>query len=215
VSLVVNEIFYSLQGESSHAGRPCVFVRLTGCNLRCSYCDTKYAYEEGKEMDIDQIMDHLSAYPCRLVEITGGEPLIQEGTPALIQALLARNYEVLLETNGSLNIDAVDPGCVRIVDIKCPSSGEEEKNDFENLTRLTSRDEIKFVIQDRLDYDYAVNILSQYEKVHSGDRTPLFSPVFGRMDPATLAQWILSNGLPVRMQLQLHKVIWGPDRRGV
>ena len=215
MSLVVNEIFYSLQGESSHAGRPCVFVRLTGCNLRCSYCDTKYAYEEGKEMDIDQIMDHLSAYPCRLVEITGGEPLIQEGTPALIQALLARNYEVLLETNGSLNIDAVDPGCVRIVDIKCPSSGEEEKNDFENLTRLTSRDEIKFVIQDRLDYDYAVNILSQYEKVHSGDRTPLFSPVFGRMDPATLAQWILSNGLPVRMQLQLHKVIWGPDRRGV
>jgi len=215
VSLVVNEIFYSLQGESSHAGRPCVFVRLTGCNLRCSYCDTKYAYEEGKVMDIDQIMDHLSTYPCRLVEVTGGEPLIQEGTPALIQALLKRNYEVLLETNGSLNIDAVDPGCVRIVDIKCPSSGEEEKNDFENLTRLTSRDEIKFVIRDRLDYDYAVNILSQYEKVHSGDRPPFFSPVFGRMDPATLAQWILSDGLPVRMQLQLHKVIWGPDRRGV
>lgn len=217
MSLVVNEIFYSLQGESSHAGRPCVFIRLTGCNLRCSYCDTKYAYEEGEDMDVNEIIDRLSAYPCRLVEVTGGEPLIQEDTPVLIQALLARNYEVLLETNGSLNIDSVDPGCVRIVDIKCPSSGEEGNNDFENLMRLTSRDEIKFVIQDRLDYDYAVNILSQYEKVHShsGGRPPLFSPVFGRMDPAILAQWILSDGLPVRMQLQLHKVIWAPDRRGV
>jgi len=215
VSLVVNEIFYSLQGESSHAGRPCVFVRLTGCNLRCSYCDTKYAYEEGKEMGINEIVDRLSVYPCRLVEVTGGEPLIQEGTPALVQALLERNFEVLLETNGSRNIDFVDPRCVRIVDIKCPSSGEERKNDFENLTRLTLQDEIKFVIRDRSDYDYAVGVLSRYEKAHSGCRPPLFSPVFGRMDPAVLARWILSDGLPVRMQLQLHKVIWAPDRRGV
>jgi len=215
VPVVVNEIFHSLQGESSHAGRPCVFVRLTGCNLRCTYCDTRYAYDEGKEMDIGEIVDRLSAYSCRLVEVTGGEPLIQEGTPALVRALLERNYEVLLETNGSRNIDAVDPRCARIVDVKCPSSGEEGKNDFENLTRLTSRDEVKFVIQDRLDYDYAVEVLSRHEKARSGCRPPLFSPVFGRMEPAVLAQWILSDGLPVRMQLQLHKVVWGPDRRGV
>ena len=215
MSFVVNEIFYSLQGESSHAGRPCVFVRLTGCNLRCTYCDTRYAYEEGNAMTVEEIIDRVAAYPCRLVEVTGGEPLLQKETPALIRALLDRGFEVLLETNGSRDISAVDPRCVRIVDIKCPSSGEEGKNDFENFTCLTPQDEIKFVIQNQVDYHYAVEVLAEYKKTRAKCLPPLFSPVFGQMDPAVLAQWILADGLPVRLQLQLHKVIWEPERRGV
>lgn len=215
MSLVVNEIFYSLQGESSYAGRPCVFVRLTGCNLRCSYCDTRYAYEEGEAMAVEEIIDRVAAYPCRLVEVTGGEPLLQKETPTLIEALLDRGFEVLLETNGSRDISAVDARCVRIVDVKCPSSGEEDKNDFENFMRLTTRDEIKFVIQNQVDYHYAVGVLAEYEKTRAKCLPPLFSPVFGQMDPAVLAQWIIADGLPVRLQLQLHKVIWEPERRGV
>ncbi len=215
MSLVVNEIFYSLQGESSHAGRPCVFVRLTGCNLRCSYCDTSYAYDEGKAMEVEEIMAVIPKYPCRLVEVTGGEPLLQQETPALIEEMLNHGFEVLLETNGSRNIHAVDPRCVRIVDVKCPSSGEADKNDFENFSHLTSQDEIKFVIIDRDDYNYALGILLAYEKAVATCKPPLFSPAFGRMAPATLAQWIIDDGLPVRMQLQLHKLIWEPGRRGV
>ncbi len=215
MSLVVNEIFHSLQGESSHAGRPCVFVRLTGCNLRCSYCDTRYAYEEGKAMAVAEIIDRVSAYPCRLVEVTGGEPLLQKETPVLIKELLDHGFEVLLETNGTRDIRVVDPRCVRIVDIKCPSSGEEGKNNFENFSCLTPQDEIKFVIADRADYDYAVGVLSEYEKACAACRPPLFSPVFGQMDPAVLSQWLIADGLPVRLQLQLHKVIWDPERRGV
>jgi 7-carboxy-7-deazaguanine synthase len=215
LSLVVNEIFYSLQGESSHAGRPCVLVRLTGCNLRCTYCDTRYAYEEGNAMTVEEIIDRVSAYPCRLVEVTGGEPLLQKETPALIKVLLDRGFEVLLETNGSRDISAVDPRCVRIVDIKCPSSGEADKNDFENFTHLTPQDEIKFVIADREDYNYATRVLAEYKKTCVACRPPLFSPVFGQMDPAVLAQWITDDGLSVRLQLQLHKVIWDPERRGV
>ncbi|MBN1545898.1 MAG: radical SAM protein [Syntrophaceae bacterium] len=215
MSLVVNEIFYSLQGESSYAGRPCSFVRLTGCNLRCTYCDTRYAYEDGKPMELGEIIDRLLAYPCRLVEVTGGEPLLQKETPVLIRELLDRGFEVLLETNGSLNIDSVDQRCIRIVDIKCPSSGEADKNDFENFHRLTPQDEIKFVIDDRADYEYATGIIYEYEKACATCKPALFSPVFGRMDPAKLAHWIIEDGLPVRMQLQLHKIVWGSERRGV
>jgi len=215
LSLIVNEIFYSLQGESSHAGRPCVFVRLTGCNLRCSYCDTRYAYEEGMAMEVAEIIHKISSYPCRLVEVTGGEPLLQKETPALIKEMLERKYEVLLETNGSRSITAVDPSCVRIVDVKCPSSGEADKNDFENFSHLTSQDEIKFVIIDRDDYHYARRILLEHEEACATCKPPLFSPAFGRMDPAILAKWIIDDGLPVRMQLQLHKLIWDPGKRGV
>ncbi|GAJ03129.1 unnamed protein product, partial [marine sediment metagenome] len=157
--LKVNEIFFSIQGESSYAGRPCVFVRLTGCNLRCSYCDTQYAYDEGREMEIGEIIDRVASYECPLVEVTGGEPLIQKETSVLIHRFLEEGFEVLLETNGSQDISQIDDRCVKIVDIKCPSSGEEEKNDLDNLTRLTDKDEIKFVIGSREDYEYARKIL--------------------------------------------------------
>jgi 7-carboxy-7-deazaguanine synthase len=155
VPLRVNEIFFSIQGESSYAGLPCVFVRLSGCNLRCTYCDTRYAYEQGDHMDVSEIIDRVSGYDCRLVEITGGEPLLQEETPALISGLLDRGFTVLLETNGSMDISGVDGRCIRILDVKCPSSGEAEKNDFGNLPLLTHEDEIKFVVGDRADYEYA------------------------------------------------------------
>ena len=155
MNLTVNEIFYSIQGESIHAGLPCVFVRLTGCNLRCRYCDTRYAFNEGSTMAVGQILDRVASFACGLVEITGGEPLFQKGTPELAAALLAKGYDVLLETNGSLNIDRVDCRCSRIMDIKCPSSGEVSKNDPANLARLTANDQVKFVIGDHKDFWFA------------------------------------------------------------
>ncbi|MBN2514863.1 MAG: radical SAM protein [Deltaproteobacteria bacterium] len=215
MSIKVNEIFYSIQGESSYTGRPCVFVRLTGCNLRCSYCDTRYAYEEGRDMEISEIVDVVASYQCRLVEVTGGEPLIQHDTPFLITSFLERDYEVLLETNGSQDISLIDERCVRIVDIKCPSSGEDEKNDLENLERLTDRDEIKFVIGGREDYEYARTILEIIQCKSSRMSLPHLSPVFGQMIPHVLAQWILEDCLDVRLNLQLHKIIWDPEKRGV
>jgi 7-carboxy-7-deazaguanine synthase len=215
MALLVNEIFYSIQGESSYTGRPCVFVRLTGCNLRCSYCDTRYAYDEGTEMEIEAIGDRLSAYDCPLVEITGGEPLIQKETPALIQYLLEKGYSVLMETNGSQDISVVDSRCVRIVDIKCPLSGEMEKNDLKNLDRLTDDDEIKFVISGRADYDYAKDIMSRMTLTPARMNRIHVSPAFGRVEPGALAQWILDDHLPVRLHLQLHKLVWGPELRGV
>jgi 7-carboxy-7-deazaguanine synthase len=213
--LKVNEIFYSIQGESSHAGRPCAFVRLTGCNLRCAYCDTQYAYEDGTWLEIPEILRQVSQFNCRLVEITGGEPLIQEQTPELITTLLDHNFTVLLETNGSRDIDAVDERCIRILDIKCPSSGESEKNQLKNLQLLTFNDEIKFVIGSREDYEYAKYILSTGLPRRNKMKPPLFSPVFGKTDPQTLARWILQDRLDVRLQLQLHKLIWGPEQKGV
>jgi 7-carboxy-7-deazaguanine synthase len=213
--LKVNEIFYSVQGESSYTGRPCVFVRLTGCNLRCSYCDTRYAYEEGEDLDIGEIINRVTSHRCALVEITGGEPLIQKDTPLLIQKLLDIGFEVLLETNGSMDIGAIDDRCVKILDIKCPSSGEANKNDIGNLKRLQTKDEIKFVIGNREDYDYAKNILSLINRAKGDSKPPLFSPVYGKMNPELLAQWILADNLDVRMQLQLHKIIWGSETRGV
>ena len=207
MTLRVNEVFYSIQGESSYAGRPCVFVRLTGCNLRCSYCDTKYAYEEGIELEIGEIIDRVAFYQCPLVEVTGGEPLMQKETPALIRRFLDEGYEVLLETNGSQDISQVDGRCVKIVDIKCPSSGEADKNDFENLNRLSDKDEIKFVISDREDYEYAKKMLDLLGSNPLTVKAIHFSPVFAKLDPKTLANWILEDNLDVRLHLQLHKYI--------
>jgi len=215
VPLKVNEIFYSIQGESSYAGRPCVFVRLTGCNLRCSYCDTQYAYDEGEVMEMGDIVDRVARFQSPLVEVTGGEPLIQEDTPILIHQLLEGGYEVLMETNGSQDISKVDNRCVRIVDIKCPSSGEMKRNNLENLRRLNEKDEIKFVIGGREDYEYAKSILASVNPNAIRPKSVHFSPVFGRMQPRTLAEWILNDHLDVRLQLQLHKIIWDPDQRGV
>ncbi|SEM18285.1 7-carboxy-7-deazaguanine synthase [Syntrophus gentianae] len=213
--LKVNEIFYSIQGESSFIGMPCVLVRLTGCNLRCSYCDTRYAYEEGTHWDLSGILDRISSYQCRLVEITGGEPLLQEETPALIRNLLDKGYDVLLETNGSLPIRTIDSRCVRIVDIKCPSSGESHRNDYSILDDLTERDEIKFVLGERNDYEFAREILLSRSLAARTLHPPLLSPVPERLDPKLLVQWILDDHLSVRLQLQLHKILWGRDARGV
>jgi len=215
VSLKVNEIFYSIQGESSFAGLPCVLVRLTGCNLRCSYCDTRYAYEEGTLWNIPAIIDRVSSCQSRLVEITGGEPLLQEETPLLIHELLDRGYDVLIETNGSKPIRAVDRRCVRIVDIKCPSSGESHNNDYSILDDLTEQDEVKFVVGERNDYEFAKEILSSRILKTRISRPPILSPVTQRLDPKNLAEWILDDHLYVRLQLQLHKILWGSDTRGV
>ncbi|ABC78119.1 radical SAM protein [Syntrophus aciditrophicus] len=213
--LKVNEIFYSIQGESSFIGIPCVFVRLTGCNLRCSYCDTRYAYEEGTLWDIPDILDRISSYHCPLVEITGGEPLIQKETPLLIRDLLDRGCHVLLETNGSRPIRTIDERCVRIVDIKCPSSGESRSNDYRNLDDLTGQDEIKFVLGERKDYEFAKEILISRNLANRISHPPIFSPVTNSLDPKKLVRWILEDHLPVRFQLQLHKILWGNDVRGV
>ncbi len=213
--LKVNEIFFSIQGESSHAGRPCVFIRLTGCNLRCSCCDTRYAYEEGSWQEISAIERRVRSFGCPLVEITGGEPLIQAGTPELTRTLLDRGYRVLMETNGSLDIGVIDARCARIVDVKCPSSGESGKNRLENLALITPNDEVKFVIGDRSDFDYAKGVISRHLSGRDGLPPPLISPVWGRIDPEHLARWILDDHLDVRLQIQLHKVIWGPEKQGV
>jgi 7-carboxy-7-deazaguanine synthase len=214
MALLVNELFYSIQGESSYAGFPCVFVRLTGCNLRCTYCDTTYAYQEGRSMSLDHILDQVAAYSCSLVEITGGEPLVQEETPELVKQLLAAGYTVLIETNGSLDISLIDARCIKIVDFKCPSSGMEMKNDFGNLDRLSKHDEIKFVIGSEEDYGFAQRV---YSTIRSRGLNNLvhFSPVFGKLNPRMLAEWILKDHLEARLALQLHKIIWPLSTRGV
>lgn len=212
-TLVINEIFHSIQGESSHMGRPCVFVRLTYCNLRCTYCDTEYAFYEGKELAIDEIMDVVRSYRCNLVEVTGGEPLWQENVHALMNRLCNEGYEVLLETGGSLSIAQVDPRVKRIVDFKCPSSKMMKKNLWENVKYLKRGDEVKFVIGNREDYEWAKSMIEQYE-IHG--RCPvLMSVVFGELEPLQLAEWILEDKLEVRFQLQMHKYIWCPEKRGV
>lgn len=215
MTLKVNEIFYSIQGESSYAGWPCIFVRLSGCNLRCSYCDTQYAYEDGDNMEIKEIINRISAYNCSLVEITGGEPLLQAGTPDLVKQLLDKGYSVLLETNGSLDIGTIDERCVRIVDIKCPSSGEEESNSLENLKQLGEKDELKFVISDRADYEYAKEILDRALMDSPASVIAHFSPCYGKITLKELSQWILDDALNVRLHIQLHKFIWGPYEKSV
>ncbi|MDD2391080.1 MAG: radical SAM protein [Desulfobacterales bacterium] len=214
MSLRVNEIFYSIQGESLFSGRPCVFVRLTGCNLRCTYCDTRYAYSEGIFMSIPQILDQVATCRCKLVEITGGEPLLQEDTPDLVRQLLALNYKVLMETNGSHDISRVDRRCVHIVDIKCPASGECHHNDLANLKRIGPEDQLKFVIRDQEDYRFARETLVSVPAGFPTDHA-LFSPVAGKLEPAVLAGWILEDHLDVRLHLQLHNFIWPDIDRGV
>ena len=215
LNLRVNEIFYSIQGESSFAGFPCIFVRLTGCNLRCSYCDTQYAYQEGKEVSPDVITKQIEKYRCSLVEITGGEPLIQEETPLLIGNLLDKGYRVLLETNGSLDVSMIDRRCVRIIDIKLPGSGEAHRNFLENLNELHDKDELKFVIGGQNDYVYAKEILNRIPEDLSEKIVINFSPLWGMLEPALLADWILNDRLAVRLNIQLQKIIWPPGMRGV
>lgn len=212
MNLTINEIFYSIQGESLYAGLPCVFVRLTGCNLRCSYCDTRYAYDEGQVLSIDEIMSQLLPYDCRLVEITGGEPLLQRGTPVLITRLLNDGYTVLMETNGSKDVRMADPRCINIIDMKCPGSGESEKNDLENLNRLNANDQVKFVITDRTDYEYAKSLLLD-TWIPPFPVPVLFSAAAPALAPDLLAEWILADALAVRLQVQLHKILW-PNQDG-
>jgi 7-carboxy-7-deazaguanine synthase len=213
VTIVVNEIFYSIQGESTHAGRPCVFVRLTYCNLRCTYCDTAYAFEEGIEMDINEVVRKVESFNCNFVEVTGGEPLFQENVHPLLKILCDKGYEVLLETGGSLNIGNVDKRVRRILDFKCPSSGMEKKNLWENVNRLKIYDEVKFVIGDRIDYEWAKDKIVEYGLMDKC--TVLMSPVFDAIAPKVVAAWILEDKINVRFQIQMQKYIWKPDARGV
>jgi 7-carboxy-7-deazaguanine synthase len=213
MKLVVNEIFYSIQGESTYAGMPCTFIRLAYCNLRCSYCDTAYAFDEGKEMQLDEVMDIVRVYGCKLVEITGGEPLLQPSVHPLMKILCDEGYEVLLETGGSIDISSVDPRVKRIVDFKSPSSGMELKNNWDNIHYLKQDDEVKFVIGNKADYDWAEQVIKKYDL--SNRLIVLMSPVFGEIDLKLLTEWILSDKLNVRLQLQLQKYIWNPDKRGV
>ena len=211
--LRVNEIFHSIQGESTHAGRPCAFVRLTGCNLRCVWCDTAYAFHEGVSMTVDEIIERVEALGCRLVEVTGGEPLLQSETPALMRALLDRGHEVLLETGGSLPIEHVPAGVRRIIDVKCPGSGESARNRWENLDALRDGDELKFVIAGREDYEWAAGVVR--ERALHEKTTVLFSAVHDGLPSGRLARWVLDDALPVRVQVQMHKVLWPEIPRGV
>jgi 7-carboxy-7-deazaguanine synthase len=212
--LTINEIFYSVQGESTYAGRPCVFVRLTACDLRCSWCDTEYAFYEGRKRGVDEVLDEVDQYECPLVEVTGGEPLLQESVYPLMEGLLTRGKTVLLETGGHRSTAHVPADVVTILDVKCPGSGESERNCWENLDRLRPRDEVKFVIKDRPDYEFAREVIST-RALGARAAAIHFSPVHGVLDPQTLSEWVLADRLPVRVQLQLHKYIWSPTTRGV
>ena len=212
--LTINEIFYSIQGESSYAGRPCVFVRLTGCDLRCSWCDTEYAFHEGRRQSLEEVLAEVDRLDCPLVEVTGGEPLLQEGVYSLMQSLLDRGRIVLLETGGHRSTARVPESVVTILDVKCPGSGEAHRNDWSNLDRLRPRDEVKFVIKDREDYEFARGVIARHGL---GERAAAvhLSPVHGVMDLRLLSEWVLADRLPVRIQAQLHKYIWDPGTRGV
>ena len=212
--LHINEIFYSIQGESTHAGRPCVFVRLTGCNLRCRWCDTEYAFYEGRKMTIAEVARIVTSHQCNLVEITGGEPLLQEGIYPLADTLLKSQHTVMIETSGAVDVSRLDPRVIKIMDLKCPGSGECDRNLWSNLGHLSARDEVKFVLADRADYEWARDTI-RARKLEGHVNALLMSPVFGVLDPAELAQWILEDRIPVRLQIQIHKHIWPPDTRGV
>ena len=212
--LTVNEIFYSIQGESTHAGRPCVFVRLTACDLRCTWCDTSYAFDEGHKQTVDEVLAEVERYDCPLVEITGGEPLLQEDVYELMTRLLGQGRTVMLETGGHRPIDRVPPEVVKIVDVKCPGSGEAGKNHWDNLDRLSLHDEVKFVVKDRVDYEFARDVIAR-ANLSARCRAILMSPVHGEMDASVLSAWILADRLPARLHIQLHKIIWPPDTRGV
>ena len=212
--LTINEIFYSIQGEATRAGEPCVFVRLTACDLRCSWCDTPYAFYEGQKRSIDDVISEVEGHQCRLVEITGGEPLLQEDVYPLMETLLNRGYTVMLETGGHRPIARVPTNVIKIMDVKCPGSGESDKNHWQNLDALTPHDEVKFVVKDRADYEFARQVIRQYD-LPGRVAAVLLSPVHGVLDARTLSEWMLADRLQVRLQLQLHKIIWSPETRGV
>ena len=211
--LKINEIYRSIQGESSKAGLPCVFVRLTYCNLRCSYCDTEYAFYDGKDLSVEEIVAEVKKYDCKLVEITGGEPLFQDESNELMKRLCDEGFDVMLETGGSLPIKNIDKRVMIILDLKCPSSKMMKKNLYENLDFIKPTDEIKFVIGTREDYDWTKDILKKYELEKKCNI--LFSVVFGALEPAKLVEWMLEDNLNVRFQLQMHKFIWEPTAKGV
>ena len=211
--LKINEIYASIQGESSHTGLPCIFIRLTGCNLRCSWCDTAYAFYAGNDLTIEETLQKVDTFGLPLVEITGGEPLLQEDVYPLMEVLLKKGYRVMLETSGALPIDKVPQRVIKILDIKCPGSGEEKKNHLENLKLLSPHDEVKFVLLDRADYEWSRDLLRKYDLAPSTQ--VLFSPVYDKLNLKDLSQWILKDRLAVRLQTQLHKVIWSKDAIGV
>jgi 7-carboxy-7-deazaguanine synthase len=212
--LTVFEIYESIQGESTHAGKPCVFVRLAACDLRCGWCDTPYAFTGGAKKSVDDVVREVETFGARVVEITGGEPMLQREAPVLMQKLLDAGHEVLLETGGHIPLDDVPEAVVAIVDVKCPGSGESAKMHWPNLEQLSAHDEVKFVIGDRVDFEYACQVVKRYDLTVRATAV-LFSPVHGVLDAAELARWILAARLPVRLQLQQHKYIWSPDTRGV
>ncbi len=213
--LRVTEIFHSIQGESTHAGQRCTFVRLTGCPMRCVWCDSEYTFTGGEHISIDEVMTQVRAFGCNLVEVTGGEPLAQAEGLTLIRRLCDEGYEVLIETGGYVSTESVDQRAKLILDVKCPGSGEHERNHWPNLDRLRAdKDEVKFVIADRADWDFACEIIARFH-LESRAKAILISPVWGGVDLKEMAAWILDSGLDVRLQLQLHKYIWGPEARGV
>ncbi len=211
--LSVTEIFASIQGETSYIGLPFAFVRLTGCNFRCRYCDTTYAYEGGEQFSIDEVFARVALFGIPRVTVTGGEPLLQGETPALVERFLDNAFIVLVETNGAMPVSLLDPRAVKVMDVKCPGSGEERRMLWENFSFLSPRDEVKFVISSEDDYRYATEVLARYWK--KGAFSALFSPASGFLSPERLAGWMVADRLDVRFQIQLHKVVWGPDRRGV
>ena len=217
--LRVTEIFHSIQGESTWAGEPCTFVRLTGCPLRCVWCDTEYAFHGGEQMSLEEIRERVGTFPAPLVEVTGGEPLAHPGAFRLVEALLDEGYTVLVETSGAFDVAPLDVRAHKIMDLKCPGSGEGHRNLWENLDHLTEGDEIKFVVKDRTDYEWARAIIRERgldRRVRDRTlRALLISPVWGAIDLQQLAGWILEDGLPARFQMQLHKLIWGAEKRGV
>jgi 7-carboxy-7-deazaguanine synthase len=212
--LTVNEIFHSIQGESRRAGERCVFVRLTACDLRCSWCDTPYAFHEGSKRSVEDVVAEVERYQCSLVEITGGEPLLQEDVYPLMEQLLARGHTVMIETGGHRSIARVPSPVLKIVDVKCPGSGESHRNHWENLELVGAQDDVKFVLKDRADYEYARDVIARYDVANRAGAV-LLSPVHGVLDARLLSEWVLADHLPVRVQLQLHKFIWSPETRGV
>jgi len=212
--LTVYEIYVSIQGESTHVGRPCVFVRLAACDLRCRWCDTAYAFTGGQKMPVDDVVAEVERFGCKVVEITGGEPLLQKDVFPLIDQLLARGHQILVETGGHIPIDNLPDEVVAIVDVKCPGSGESAKMHWPNLDVISALDEVKFVIADRADFDYAKDVVANH-RLSERAGAVLFSPVHGELEPSVLAKWILDDRLNVRLQIQAHKYIWSPDARGV
>ena len=209
----INEIYLSVQGESTHTGLPCIFIRLTGCNLRCSWCDTAYAFHEGKNMSIDEILQKVENFGIHLVEITGGEPLMQDNVYTLMRKLIEKRHKVMLETGGSISLERVPKDVIKIMDLKCPGSGEQEKNNLDNLKLLTPHDEVKFVILDRKDYEWSRDIIKKF-KINETAHI-LLSPVFDKLELKEMVKWILEDRLPVRLQTQLHKIIWDKNTIGV